>query len=397
MGDAYAQTATNNRLDRIVDLYQSNAGKWEGKLRDLAWTLFWLLALIEFTWAGLRLALRGADFGEWVQEVVQQILFLGFFSMLLRYSTTWAKAIVNSFVQAGGQASAAAGGTMVLHPSNIFDAGLQLALKVRENTSILEPVDSLGLLICALIILACFALIAMFMILALIEAYVVISAGVLMMGFGGSRWTKDYAIRTFQYALSVGAKLFVLILLVGLAETMFQQWLPQFNAEREVDVLVVIGASIVMLGLTKNVPAMVQDLINGTSISSGSALVGAAAAVGGAAVGAATSVVGTSIAAGAAGKLASAQIAASTAAGAGPTSTMARMAQLTGNTFKNLGSAAVEDVGRRLSGRAHHGTMAGRMADSMQQRARALRADADKPQIAPPRPSDDGGNTIRPA
>jgi type IV secretory pathway TrbL component len=156
------------------------------------------------------------------------------------------------------------------------------------------------------------------------------------MGFGGSRWTKDYAVKIIVYAVSVGAKLFVLQLLVGMGEAMIREWVENFEANYP-NIFLMVGSAIVMLAVTKIVPEMVQGLINGTSVSSGSSLTGAAAAVGGATVRAAAGVVGAGMAVGAAGQLASAQVAASTAAGAGPASSMARMAQLTGHTFKNLG------------------------------------------------------------
>ena len=53
-------------------------------------------------------------------------------------------------------------------------------------------------------------LIAAFMVLALVESYLIISMSVIFMAFGGSRWTKDFAVSTVRYTVSVGAKLFVL-------------------------------------------------------------------------------------------------------------------------------------------------------------------------------------------
>ena len=43
----------------------------------------------------------------------------------------------------------------------------------------------------------CFALIAAWMVVTLVQSYIVIAAGVLNMAFGGSRWTKDIAIATY--------------------------------------------------------------------------------------------------------------------------------------------------------------------------------------------------------
>ncbi len=129
---AHAQSA--NVLDQIVAQFQSRAAGWEGTLRSFALNTFGILAGIELAWAAFRLAFRGADVSEWLAEIVNQILFLGFFLALLENSVTWGQAIVNSFRQAAG----AAGGTG-LAPSDVFAAGVNLAQKVISQMSIWSP------------------------------------------------------------------------------------------------------------------------------------------------------------------------------------------------------------------------------------------------------------------
>jgi hypothetical protein len=68
---------------------------------------------------------------EWLAEIVNQILFLGFFLALLENSVTWGQAIVDSFRQA---ASTAGGGGLA--PSDVFTAGVDLAQKVMSQMSI---------------------------------------------------------------------------------------------------------------------------------------------------------------------------------------------------------------------------------------------------------------------
>ena len=373
-GDALAQVA-NNSLDEITTLYQERSAAWQATLRNAALNLFWLLVAIEFTWSAIRLVLRGADFGEWVTEVVNQVLFIGFFLTLLLNSADYAQAIVDSFRQAANQASAASGGSQQITPSNIFEVGLNLATRIVDQVSFFSPGDSAGYVLAALIVLICFALIAAFMILALVESYIVISAGVLLMGFGGSRWTKDYAVKIMVYAMAVGAKLFVLQLLVGLGQAMIRSWEARL-VNNTSDIFVIVGSGVVMLAITKVVPDMVQSLVNGTAPSGGGALVGAAAAVGGAVAGVAAGAAGAGMAVGGASKLASAQLASSGLSSSPPPAFAARMAA---RTAGNLGQAAMQDLGRRLSGRSY-GTMGGRMGESMSHNARELRAAAEKPQ-----------------
>ncbi len=367
-GEAQAAEGAGVTLDKIVTLYRDNAASWQTTLTNFALSLFWLLAAIEFAFAALRLAFRGADISEWLAELTNQILFIGFFLALLTNSSAWAKAIVDSFRSAANQAAQASGGSANLAPSDIFAIGLQIANKVGEQTSLFSPGASLGLIVCALVILVCFALIAAFLILALVESYIVISAGVLLMGFGGSRWTKDYALKVITYAVSVGAKLFVLQLLVALGQQIFTSLAQNFETSLS-DIFVVVGASIVMLALTKSIPDMIQALINGVSVSQGGALIGAAAAIGGVGAGVA---VGSTMVARSAGRLASEQLTDAKLSGSGPGSALGYGLRFTAASARNIGAAAMQNVGDRLSGRAPFGTRLGQMSEDLDRKAETL-------------------------
>jgi type IV secretion system protein TrbL len=240
--------------------------------------------------------------------------------------------------------------------------------------SLFSPAESLGLMIASLIIVICFALIAAFMVITLVEAYVVMSAGVFFMGFGGSRWTQEYAMKMISYTVSVGAKLFILQLLIGLGESMIEGWAqPGAFDAKDQNIFIMVGAAIVMLALTKSIPELVQSLISGASVTHGSALTGAA----GAAIQTAATIAGGAIGAGMAGKaaskLAGMQVASAASKGEAPGSRMGLIAN-------NLASAGAQDVGRRLSGQAHHGTAGARMAGGMDYKAAEIKAEMDKPQ-----------------
>lgn len=388
---AHAQSI--NTLDQVVDEFRQRSAGWEGTLRSFALGTFGILALVELAWAATRLAFRGADVSEWLAEIVNQILFLGFFLALLENSVTWSQAIVDSFRQA---ANAAGGGGIA--PSNVFAAGVSLAGKVMAQISLWSPAASVALVIAGLVIEVSFALIAAFMVLALVESYLVISMGVILMAFGGSRWTKDLAVNTVRYTLSVGAKLFVMQLLVSIGTGLITSWASNFNDLTANSLCILVGCAIVLFALVKVLPETMQRIVNGSSMATGSALAGAAAAVGGAVGLGALGALGTGPAVGNAMRLAGAQIDAADAkaseasGGAAPQrSRVGRAAALTGYTARNVASAATADIGRRLSGQhPRHGVMSGRMSADLANRARLLRDDFNKP--APPR--NGSGNTI---
>jgi type IV secretion system protein TrbL len=323
---------------------------------------------------------------EWLAEIVNQILFLGFFLALLENSVTWGQAIVNSFRQA---ASAAGGGGIA--PSDVFAAGVKIASMVLSQMSIWHPEASAGLMVAGIVIEICFALMAAFMMLALVESFLIISMGVLFMAFGGTRWTKDFAISTVRYTVSVGAKLFVLQLLVSIGASLIQTWANSFTDVTDASLCILVGCSIVMLALVKVLPETMQSIVNGSSMASGSALVGAALAVGGATAALGAGLVGGGAMARNAYLLASTQMDTKNDAGTAPGSRIGRAAALTGYTAKNMLAAPFADLGHRLSGQpgARHGIATWRMSADLGNRRRLLEEDRNKPT-----PPNNSGNTI---
>jgi type IV secretion system protein TrbL len=381
---AHAQSV--NVLDQIVTEFKIRAAGWESALRSFAIGTFGILATIELAWAAIRLAFRRSDVSEWLAEIVNQILFLGFFLALLENSVTWGQAIVNSFRQA---ASAAGGGGIA--PSDVFAAGVKIASMVLSQMSIWHPEASAGLMVAGIVIEICFALMAAFMMLALVESFLIISIGVLFMAFGGTRWTKDFAISTVRYTVSVGAKLFVLQLLVSIGASLIQTWANSFTDVTDASLCILVGCSIVMLALVKVLPETMQSIVNGSSMASGSALVGAALAVGGATAALGAGLVGGGAMARNAYLLASTQMDTKNDAGTAPGSRIGRAAALTGYTAKNMLAAPVADLGRRLSGQpgARHGIATWRMSADLGNRRRLIEEDRNKPT-----PPNNSGNTI---
>jgi type IV secretion system protein TrbL len=249
-----------------------------------------------------------------------------------------------------------------------------------------------GLIVAGIVIEVCFALMAALMVVTLVQSYIVIAAGVINMAFGGTRWTKDVAVATVKYTVSVGAKLMVLQLLVSIGDSLITSWAASFQDVTAASLCILIGCSVVMLAIVRIVPDEFQRVVGGASLSSGSALVGAAAAVGGATTAVAAGMAGGGAMAGNALRLASAQLDQKDDQGSAPQSRIGRAAALTGYTAKNLVGAPLADVGRRLSGNpgARHGLATWRMSADLGNRRRLIRDDLNKPKP----PNDNGGDSI---
>jgi type IV secretion system protein TrbL len=331
-------------IDQVIQQFRTVTAGWEATLQKIAQNTFGILALIQFAWAMIRLALRRADFSEFVAEIVNQVMFLGLFYWLLTTTTTWGPAIISSFRQAASQTGASA----ILSPGDVFNAGLQIAGTIMAQISIWHPGAVAGFIICGLVVMSCFAFIVATMVIALVRSYFIAGAGVLFMAFGGSRWTSDIAIAVVRTTLSIGAGLFSLQLIVSIGMTFIQQWVSQFNDVTARGVLIEIGQALVLAVICKVIPDDISRMVGGASFSHGGVLLGAAAGVAGAgalavrgAASGATSLAGAGAAARAGARPADQQI---TAAGRRSTAT------LVGQTARNVASAAGRDIGRRLSG-----------------------------------------------
>lgn len=270
----------------LLDLVKNSASNWDNRLRGYAKTLFWLLASIQFVWTFFPLVFKQADFGEIVGELIRFIMVIGFFYALLLFSAEWSGAVVDSFRQAG--ASAAGLSTTGIRPGDIFGTAVDLA-NTLDNVETWNPLTSFMIALSSLVVLICFAFIAAFMGLTIIESYVVINASALFMGFGGSQWTREYAMAIVRYAVSVGAKLFTLTLIVGLIVDSAKDWAVAYNANADdASMWTMVGLSLTCAYLAKTIPELIAGMISGVSSGGGSAIGGmAAAAVAGAAAAAA--------------------------------------------------------------------------------------------------------------
>lgn len=391
---ALAQTV--QAVDDVMTQIAGQSTRWEGVLRNLAITSFWILAGIEVAWAGFKLAFKGADFGDWLAEIVNQIFFLGFFYALLLNSVTWGHAIIDSFRLAASNA----GGTAIT-PGTVLADGVKLAMRVLGQISLWDPSASAGLLISGVVIIIVYGLMCAQMVVTLAESYMAISAGVLNMAFGGSRWTHDVAIQAIKYAVSVGAKLMILQLILAAGIGIIDGFVAQFTAKDSAAVMAVIGASVVLLALTKSLPDAFQRIVGGASLAQGSSLIGAAAGTAAGTAGVLLGAAGVGGMAVNAMRLASAQGAAATATRAAASggvppsqSALGRAASWTGRAAGNMASSAARDVGRRLTGDigVRHGSAPWRMAADLGTRRRLLNEQESRPQ-PPPAPSNDQ-NTI---
>lgn len=266
-------------LDTINDSYKSATGGWLSNILPIAKSLFWKLAAIEFAWSAIVWALQQENMQSFTAVVVKKIMGIGFFYALLLNAGDWIPAIINSFTKAGQTASGASG----LSPSSVIDMGINAAnvlLNALHDKSIWD--DFMTIVIgglSALGIVLAFTIIAGQLLVALVESYIVISAGVLFLGFGGSRWTTDFTQKYLSYAVGTGVKLFMLYLIIGLGMTEAENWKTLLATAKYVEMLSVLGGSLVLCFLAFQIPNMAASMLSGAPSLTAGAAAGTAAAV----------------------------------------------------------------------------------------------------------------------
>lgn len=408
-----AQAAINTgAVDSILNSFETMRA-FEPVLMTAAQELFAGLSLIEFTLVIGRQVIARADTVDILAAAFFQVITLGFFFWLCIHGPDMSRAITSSFAQAASNAGVAAGGSRTVSPSDIFSMGINLVQAVWSAMSIGSPVKSTLLAFAGLIILWVFAMVAAMLVEVIIEGYFAASAGVILLGFGGSSATRAMAIAQFHFAIAVGMKRLVLQLLVSLSDKLMRGWATNVGTSPDwIDIAVMVGVPLLLYHLVKTLPQRAQEMIMGTyshqGLGLGNAPRMAAALAGSAAVGA----VGGATATTAAFKEASAQLSAREAAGSGGAisnagggrgvmGSISRGAQITGMAAGNLGKAAAEDIGQRMRGTyaAQHGVRPFRMADAMNARADAHRATASNSNSSPAAPGStrNAGNQVGPA
>src|SRR6267154_953518 len=294
---AHAQGPNSvNGPSSILDEYKSLQNSWITKLLGAAQRLFFLLAGIEVAWSFTLLAIEKADFQALTSTIVRKIMWIGIFYAILLYGVTpggggWIPAIIDSFHILGQNASSVG----PLGPSAIVGFGVNMCVDLLYSLKgadfLTSFASSMALVFCAVIIFIAYLAIAIQFVVAMVESYLVIGAGVIFLGFGGSRWTAAYVERYVAYAVSVGMKILVLYLLVGAGMTVSQGWIQVAQtAATSIDPartgFDLAAAAVMFLCVCWMSPKISSAMLGGVASMSGGDLAGVGMGVGLAAVGA---------------------------------------------------------------------------------------------------------------
>ncbi len=290
---ALAQTSPSAMLDQ----YRAVRISWLATAAGYANRLFGVLALIEFAWTAAILVLEKTDLQGWTAALIRKMMFIGAFFALLSFGADWIPRIINSFQIIGQNAS----GLPSLAPTDVLVRGLNITGNLLSGAADSGWMGNFGtalaLVFAALLAFLAFLGLSVQLVVTLVESYLVVGAGFIFLGFGGSRWTAPYVERYISLAVSTGVKIMVLYLLMGAGLTLTDGWVAAAAAvpsgpEPAVDALDIAASSVLLLMICWNAPKFTAGILGGAPAFTGGDAVGTAGALAQGALLAGTAVAG---------------------------------------------------------------------------------------------------------
>lgn len=290
---AFAQTSPSVMLDQ----YRTARISWLTTAAGYANRLFGILALIEFAWTAAILVLEKTDLQGWTAALIRKMMFIGAFFSLLSFGADWIPRIINSFQIIGQNASALPS----LAPTDVLVRGLNIAGNLLSGAAASGWLGNFGsalaLVFAALLAFLAFLGMTVQLVVTLVESYLVVGAGFIFLGFGGSRWTAPYVERYISLAVSTGVKVMVLYLLMGAGLSLTDGWVAAASAvpngaEPAVDALDIAASSVLLLMICWNAPKFTAGILGGTPAFTGGDAVSTAGALAQGALLAGTAVAG---------------------------------------------------------------------------------------------------------
>jgi type IV secretion system protein TrbL len=211
-------------LDGVVRAYQDTSASWLGLIQPLAQRTFAILAALELAVSGIFWAVGRDGLDAVAVALLRKFILLAILFSLLSLLPLWLPSLTAGFEAAGQAAS----GTTAVNPSQILALGSTIASRMLLSLGVfgllVNPVGVLVGTFTAYFVILAFCLIAAQLCLTLVETYLVISGGALFLGFAGFRGTAPLAEGYLAYAFQVGAKIYLLYLLLGVGTGLAQQW-----------------------------------------------------------------------------------------------------------------------------------------------------------------------------
>jgi type IV secretion system protein TrbL len=212
-------------LDTITTQFYNAGVNYSAAIQPYALKLFFALFLIDIIVTWIQYSAEGQlDPSFFLGRMIKQILSGGFVYLMIVNGFSWMYLVIQSFSRIGTAIS----GLPALSPQSVLVAGLNMTDTLISSPTTSGIVSSLELAIiegfCALAVGAAFLIVAVELLLTLVKGYLTTGLGVILLGFGGNRFTASASEGYFTNVIRIGVKLMFFYAVLAIGMQIVTQW-----------------------------------------------------------------------------------------------------------------------------------------------------------------------------
>jgi type IV secretion system protein TrbL len=212
-------------LDTITTQFYDAAVNYSAAIQPYALKLFFALLLIDIIITWIQYTAEGqVDPSYFLGRLLRQLLSGGFVYLMIVNGFSWMYLVIQSFSKIGSAIS----GLPALSPQSVLQAGLNMTNTLLSSPTASGIISSIELALVegalALVVGAAFLIVAVELLLTLVKAYLTTGLGVILLGFGGNRFTASAAEGYFTSVLRIGMKLLFFYAVLAIGMQIVTQW-----------------------------------------------------------------------------------------------------------------------------------------------------------------------------
>jgi type IV secretion system protein TrbL len=212
-------------LNSVVNQFTAAGTHYAAAIQPYALRLFIALFLIDILTTWIQFLAEGQlEASFYLGRLIKHVFTGGFIYLMIVNAFTWMYAVIQSFSRIG----AAATGLPALSPQSVLILGGSMAetiFNTPANASLMNNLEvAIVQSVAAFFVLLSFVIAAASLTLTLIEAYLLVGGGVILLGFGANRFTSPAAEGYFGWVIRIGVRLLFLYLVLGVGVQIATQW-----------------------------------------------------------------------------------------------------------------------------------------------------------------------------
>src|SRR6266851_4178470 len=214
-----------SNFNDIANQFYAAGVNYSAAIQPYAIKLFVALLLLDILVTWIQFTAEGQlDSSFFLGRLIKHMLSGGFVYLMIVNAFSWMTAVLKSFSAIGASVT----GLPALSPQTVLQLGSNMASTIFNapaNANMMTNIE-LAIVQCvsAFVVLLSFVITASMLLLTLIESYLVVGGGVILLGLGANRFTAPAAEGYFGYVLRVGVRLLFFYLVLAIGVQMTNQW-----------------------------------------------------------------------------------------------------------------------------------------------------------------------------